>query len=198
MIKCLLWDFGDTLCDELSLWRGSAEWMEVYYSFAEENGIGAAWSLGHLDAQQVADRLASQLSLSPSQILAHFRRYELLEFFPRTYEYFRGRHLPQAIVTVNPALFRELAKRLDLSDVVDTVVISGEEGTDDKGILCELALSRMTGEFKNAEALLIDNKPGNLSQWSAHGGPGYLYLDDSTFAQDISPGIEGLVAAGSP
>lgn len=33
MIECLLWDFGNTLCDELSLWRGSPDWMAVYHSF---------------------------------------------------------------------------------------------------------------------------------------------------------------------
>jgi len=109
MIKCLLWDFGDTLCDELTLWKGSAEWMAMYHSFFDKDGLGAAWSLGRLDAEQVASRLTSQLGLTPSQILSHFIRAELFEFFPRTYEYFCGQHLPQAIVTVNPALFRDWA-----------------------------------------------------------------------------------------
>jgi hypothetical protein len=44
-VRCLLWDFGNTLCDELSPWRVSPEWMEVYRSFDEADGIGAAWSL---------------------------------------------------------------------------------------------------------------------------------------------------------
>ena len=48
-VQCLLWDFGDTLCDELSLWRASPEWMEIYRSF--DDGIGAAWSAGELDTR---------------------------------------------------------------------------------------------------------------------------------------------------
>ncbi len=56
-VRCLLWDFGDTLCDELSLWRVSPEWMEVYRSF--DDGIGAASSLGDVDTRGFAVPLNS-------------------------------------------------------------------------------------------------------------------------------------------
>jgi hypothetical protein len=35
-VQCLLWDCGDTLFDELSLWRVSPQWLDVYRSFDEE------------------------------------------------------------------------------------------------------------------------------------------------------------------
>jgi hypothetical protein len=57
MIKCLLWDFGDTLRDELSLWKSSPEWMDTYHSFGDEAGLGMAWNLGELDANQFAVRI---------------------------------------------------------------------------------------------------------------------------------------------
>ena len=60
-VQCLLWDFGNTLCDELSLWRVSPEWMEVYRSFDDEDGIGAAWSLGDLDTHEVVAKLAQRM-----------------------------------------------------------------------------------------------------------------------------------------
>jgi len=193
-VQCLLWDFGDTLCDELSLWRTSPEWMEVYRSFDEKDGIGAAWSLGDLDTRAVAAKLAERMSLSEGEIHAHLSRSDLFEFFPFTYAFFRARHLPQAIVTVNPAQFRSMASELAFDQVTDTIVVSAEERTIDKGALCEIALHRMPIACPNARALLIDDKPSNIDAWVRRGGIGYRYTTDSAFRQDIADGIDGLVS----
>ncbi len=193
-LRCLLWDFGDTLCDELSLWRVSPEWMEVYRSFDDEDGIGAAWSLGDLDTHEVVAKLAGRMTLTEAEIHAPLSRTDLLEFFPFTYAFFRARHLPQSVVTVNPAGFREMALRLAFDEVADTIVVSGEEKTIDKGVLCEIAIRRMPISCANEQALLIDNKQPNLDAWAGRGGIGYLYTTDSAFEQDVADGIDGLVA----
>ena len=192
-IRCLLWDFGDTLCDELSLWRVGPEWMEVYRSFDDEDGIGAAWSLGQLDTHEVVEKLAKRMSLSEAEIHAHLSRTDLFSFFPFTYAFFRARHLPQAIVTVNPAGFRDTARDLGLDQVTDAIVISGEEKTIDKGLLCEIAIQRMSIDCVRERALLIDNKRANIDAWQARGGPGYLYTTDAVFERDVANGIDGLV-----
>ena len=191
-VQCLLWDFGDTLCDELSLWRHSPEWMEVYRSFDDQDGIGAAWSLGDLDTHQVAEKLAERMTLSAAEIRAHLSRTDLFEFFPFTYAFFRARHLPQAIVTVNPAQFRVMAKDLAFDEVTDTIVISAEEKTTDKGVLCETALQRIENVCPNPRALLIDNNQSNIDAWVRRGGKGYLYTTDSAFRQDVAAGIDAL------
>ena len=152
-VQCLLWDFGDTLCDELSLWRVSPEWMEVYRSFNDEDGIGAAWSLGDLDTHEVVAKLAQRMTLNEVKIHAHLSRTDLFEFFPFTYAFFRARHLPQAVVTVNPAAFREMAQNLGFDEVTHTIVVSGEEKTIDKGVLCEFAIQRMPIVCANEQAL---------------------------------------------
>ena len=192
-VRCLLWDFGDTLCDELSLWRVSPEWMEVYRSFDDEDGIGAAWSLGDLDTHEVVAKLADRMTLTEAEIDTHLSRTDLFEFFPFTYAFFRARHLPQAVVTVNPAEFREMAQDLAFDDVADVIVVSGEEKTIDKGVLCEVAIRRMPIACANEQALLIDNKQSNLDAWAARGGIGYLYTTDSAFEQDVAGGIDNLV-----
>lgn len=194
-IQCLLWDFGDTLCDELSLWRVSPEWMEVYRSFDDEKGIGAAWSLGEIDTQEVVTKLADRMTLTEAQISNHLSRIDLFEFFPFTYEFFRTQHVPQAIVTVNPAAFRDMAQRLKLDEVTETIVVSGEEKTVDKGVLCEIAVHRMSNAAENKHSLLIDNKQENLDAWVAYGGIGYLYTTDDAFKRDIVNGIDGLVSS---
>jgi hypothetical protein len=191
-IRCLLWDFGDTLCDELSLWRCSAEWMDVYRSF--DDGLGAAWSLGDLDTHGFVTELAKRMPLSESEILAHLKRTELFDFFPFTYAFFRDRHLPQAIVTVNPAFFTEvIVPGCALHEVTDAIVVSGEERTIDKGELCQRALDRMNLGCDPSQALLIDNKRTNLDEWAGRGGIGYLYTTDSVFQQDVGRGIDGLI-----
>jgi hypothetical protein len=192
-VQCLLWDFGDTLCDELSLWRSSPEWMEVYRSFEDPDGIGAAWSLGNLDTLEVAAKLAERMTLSEAEIHAHLSRTDLFEFFPFTYAFFRARHLPQAIVTVNPAQFRAMAEDLAFDEVTDAIVISAEERSIDKGVLCEIALRRIPIVCPNARALLIDNKRSNIDAWVRRGGSGYLYTTDSAFRRDVAPGIDALV-----
>jgi len=138
-VECLLWDFGDTLCDELSLWRSTPEWMEVYRSF--DDGLGAAWSLGALDTRDFIAELARRMSLSEAQIHAHLNRTDLFDFFPFTYAFFRDHHLPQAIVTVNPVYFSEVVvPGCALDEVTDAIVVSGQEGTTDKGELCRRAV----------------------------------------------------------
>jgi hypothetical protein len=191
-VECLLWDFGDTLCDELSLWRASPEWMEVYRSF--DDGLGAAWSLGDLDTRGFVAELAMRMPLTEAEILAHLKRTDLFEFFPFTYAFFRDRHRPQAIVTVNPAFFSEvIVPSYALDEVTDAIVVSGEEKTIDKGELCRRALRRMKLGCDPSHALLIDNKKSNLDAWARHGGIGYLYTTDSTFRQDVAGGIDDLI-----
>jgi FMN phosphatase YigB (HAD superfamily) len=192
-VRCLLWDFGNTLCDELSLWRVSPEWMEVYRSFDDEDGIGAAWSLGNLDTHEVVAKLAQRMTLTEVEIRAHLSQTDLFEFFPFTYSFFRARHLPQAIVTVNPPVFREMARNLRLGEVTDAIVVSGEEKTIDKGALCQIAVQRMPIACANEQALLIDDKQSNLDAWAARGGTGYLYTTDAAFRQDVVGGIDDLI-----
>ena len=98
----------------------------VYRSFDEDDGIGAAWSLGELETHEVAAKLARRMPLSEAQILGHLSRTDLFQFFPFTYAFFRAHHLPQAVVTVNPASFRQMAERLAFDEVVDAIVVSGE------------------------------------------------------------------------
>jgi hypothetical protein len=192
-VQCLLWDFGDTLCDELSLWRTSPEWMEVYRSFDEKDGIGAAWSSGELDTREVAARLAQRMTLSEAEIHAHLSRTDLFEFFPFTYAFFRAHHLPQAIVTINPAQFRVMAQALALDAATDTIVVSAEEECTDKAALCAIALQRMPTVCPIDRALLIDNKQSNVDAWTRRGGIGYRYTTDSVFRRDVTDGVDGLV-----
>lgn len=190
-VHCLLWDFGDTL----AVWRGgSPKWIDAYNSPGWRQHLGPAWSIGEVSTNEAIAHLSELLNMTEPEVLEHLLRVDLFEFFPFTRKFFMSRHLPQSIVTANPPLFRQAAIALALGEVTDSIVISGEEGTIDKGLLCELALRRMGGGFTNDRALLIDNKQSNLDAWSARGGIGYLYTSDASFQRDVANGVDGLVS----
>lgn len=191
LVRCLLWDFGDTL----AVWRGgTSEWMEAYSSISWREEVGPAWSLGKIETSEVVTHLAEHLNIVESDVLAYLMRADLFEFFPFTHEFFLSRQLPQSVVTVNPPLFRQMAVALGLGEVADSIVISGEEGTIDKGVLCDTALRRMDIECANDRVLLIDNKQSNLDSWSDRGGIGYHYTSDAAFQRDVANGLDGLVS----
>ena len=189
-VHYLLWDFGDTLAS----WRGdNPEWMDVYNSILWREKLGPAWHLGEIETGEVIKHFVERLNVTESEFFHYLMREDLFEFFPFTHEFFSSRHLPQSIVTINPAFFRQMVTKLELDSMTDTISISGEEGTIDKGVLCERALRRVGVKCTNDQALLIDNKQSNLDAWSARGGIGYLYIDDATFRRDVVNGIDGLI-----
>ncbi len=194
-IQCLLWDFGDTLCNERFIWDSGPAWMEVYRTF--DDGLGNEWCRGDIDVRAFAARLSERMSLSADEILAHMRaRCEHIEFFPFTHAFFRARHLPQAIVTVNPDLFSDvIVPSCGFADVTDAIVTSWEERTTDKGRLCEIAMERIGIACSPSEVMLIDNKGECLDAWARRGGAGYLFRGDDVFERDVAAGIDGLASA---
>lgn len=191
-IKCLLWDFGNTLCDEQFIWSSGPQW-EAAYRLRDED-LAEAWNTGCIGDLEFAHGLTPHIAMSPREILAHMReRCNHVEFYEFAYSYFRAKTLPQAIVTVNPQLWSEVISPLyALHDVADVIVTSWEEKTRDKGLLCDVALARFQTTYKRREALLIDNKVDNVEAWRAKGGCGYLFTSDEQFRQDISAGPDAL------
>lgn len=191
-VRCLLWDFGDTLCRETFIWSSGPEWEAVYHSF--DGGWAEGWNTGAMDTAEFARLASAYIPLPPDQIVSHMRaRCEHIEFFDYTYAFYKARHLPQAIVTVNPDLWTDTIVPLHGFDkTADAIVSSWQEGTIDKGILCSLALDRLGNECRPAEALLIDNRQSNLDAWEARGGIGYLFTTDAAFRSDVADGIDHL------
>lgn len=191
-IKCLLWDFGDTLCDERFIWSSGPQW-EAAYKLCDED-LAEAWNTGGIDDLEFAHGLTPYIALSPQDILAHMReRCNHVEFYDFTYSYFREKNLPQAIVTVNPQLWSEVISPLyALHEFADVIVTSWEEKTRDKGLLCDVALARFPMAYERGESLLIDNKSDNIEAWRAKGGCGYLFTGDDRFRKDISSGLDAL------
>ncbi len=193
-VRCLLWDFGDTLFEELSLWRGSEDWMAIYRSFSEAGGLGERWSRGDIDDEQAIAEIATRFNMNPDSVRAHLNRTDLFVPHAFTLGFFQRNVLPQAIVTINPALFRTLAVKLGLDQFVETMAISGEARTLDKRPLCRLALDNMLERYTPEEALLIDNSRTHVEAWRSEGGSAYHYRGDELFREHVGEGVEYLAA----
>ena len=191
-IRCLLWDFGNTLCRETFIWSSGPEWEAVYRAF--DGGWAHGWNVGAMDSEEFARRASEHIALPPEQILAHMHeRSRHIEFFEFTWAFFQRRHRPQAVVTVNPDLWSEVIVPLHgFDETADALVTSWEERTVDKGVLCSIALERLSLDCEPSEALLIDDKPANLDAWAERSGAGYLYVSDEAFERDVSKGIDHL------
>ena len=166
--------------------------MEVYKTF--EDGWADAWNTGEMNFQEFAEKASRTISLQPAEIKEHMvERCHHIEFFEFTYGFFKARHLPQAIVTVNPDLWSETIVPLHRFDqTADVIISSWEEGTGDKRVLCQLALDRLEIDCEPGQSVLIDNKAANVRAWKDCGGNGYVFTTDVQFRQDVSGGIEVL------
>lgn len=191
-VRCLLWDFGDTLCDERFIWSSGPEWQNAYDRF--DDGFADDWNTGRMDDLAFARELTQYISMTAEEIVAHMRDCcGHIEFYEFTYSFFRNKRLPQAIVTVNPSLWSEfISPRYALHEVADVIVTSWEEGTTHKGLLCNVALGRFAETFEPGESLLIDNKAANIDAWKAKGGLGYQFVDDAQFERDVASGLDAL------
>lgn len=192
-VECLLWDFGDTLCDERFIWSSGPEWMEIYETF-DNDGIGARWNLGEIDTNRFAEHLSQRMNKPAASIVAHMHECcQQIQFFERTYTFFKSRHLPQAIVTVNPDIFSEvIVPTCNFQNDCDVIVTSWEEQTDDKRILNRVAIDRLGLSCENSAALLIDNKKTNVDGWMGVGGAGYHFVGDEQFARDVAHGVDQM------
>jgi hypothetical protein len=198
-LKCVLWDFGDTLVDERWMWRNPQtvpQWRDVWTRHVV-GVVADAWNIGDLDVDELAAQLAASLPMTVAEILAHCDACcANIDLYAEPWRIVRACALPQALVTLNPDLFSTAvvpAYRLDAA--FDTIVTSWQERSLEKAHLCSVALERFGGRFMPTEALLIDNKADNVAAWRARGGRGYVFVDQPTFAADLDGELADLAQA---
>jgi hypothetical protein len=194
----LLWDFGDTLVDERWMRRPPVEcpdWVDVWNAVMAEHAD--AWNDGSLDDTAIFAALATAARMTPAAVEAHARRCcTSIEPHPTAWRVASERTLPQALVTVNPALIgRWIVPHYGLAEVFDTIVISAEEGVADKTALGDLALERLGYDGPRAGALLIDNRRDLVDSWEASGGTAYHFRSDEEFGRDVDALLAGTLRA---
>ncbi len=199
MLKCVLWDFGDTLADErwmLTPLEGVPEWPEAWSRIAGGE-LADAWNLGEINIADVISAVAAYLGLHRERVDRHVAYCcSNIRFFEAPFSIARRSTLPRALVTINPDGFSSLVvPRYRLASIFRPIVTSWEQHTLDKGILAERALEHFVGEIRPFEALLIDNKPHCVEAWVNRGGRGYLYRGEETFREDLRGPLQELASS---
>jgi hypothetical protein len=186
--QVLLWDFGDTLVDERWMLRAptgcadwASAWREVMTTHADD------WNVGRVSEAEVFRALHDRTGLGVDVIEHHAAECcRSIAFHPVAWRVATERRRPQALVTVNPDLFvARVAPTYDLAAHFDAVVVSYQEGTDDKTALCEIALVRLGYTGPRAGALLVDNREDVTDAWRRSGGASYWYRGDAAFEADL-------------
>lgn len=201
-LRCVLWDFGDTLADErwmLEAPHGVPEWTRAWEEVAG-GALADAWNRGEISGREIVAALAARLPMSEAEVEAHTRRCcSRIRFFELPWSIARSTALPQALVTINPDGFSEfVVPHYRLHEVFDRIVSSWEERTLDKGEMGLTALARLGGSLRPEEALLIDNKPQNVQAWISRGGRAYLFRGEDAFRRDLARELRDLADSVVP
>ena len=193
----VLFDFGDTLADET--WMHTdlgvfVDWPDTYRAVVAP--LGTDWGLGRITTSEVARRVAAALGVEHHAVEQHFDQlHRAMRFFPRVVSAVRKRHdrgATQGLVTVNPADFGSILTLHGLWELFDVVVVSGQEGVDDKAALAALAAERMGIAVE--DTILIDNIERNVIGFRAVGGQGYHFRGEDQFVADVTARlVPGLV-----
>ncbi len=201
MLKCILWDFGDTLADErwmLEPLDGVPEWAEAWTEVAGGE-LADAWNLGEINTSAVIAAVAARLRVPVEQVTDHVVRCcSDLRFFETPLSIARRSELPQALVTINPDGFSSLVvPRYGLAQLFRPIVTSWELHTLDKGVLAAHALEFLETDIHPSEALLIDNKRHNVESWERRGGRGYVFRGEEHFRADLGSSLRELAASAA-
>jgi hypothetical protein len=192
--SALLWDFGDTLVDERWMHWAPVGFPQWSTAWVELMGLLATpWNVGRIREQDVFDAMAERTGMDAVSVERHAEQCcRSLVFNPATWRLARLHHFPQALVTVNPDLFlQRIVPRYRLGDIFDVIVVSCEEATEDKVVLCERALERLSFRGRRRDALLIDNREDVVNAWHTGGGTGHCYRGDEPFKTFARAHLQG-------
>lgn len=198
-LRCVLWDFGDTLADERWMAQappGVPQWTEVWARVAGDE-LADRWNRGEVALAEVVAAVSALLPMDEEAVRSHVRWCcSNLRLFELPLRLVRRSRLPQALVTVNPDGFSDLVlPHYGLRGIFGTIVTSWEERTLDKAELAEVARRRLGADIPRAEALLIDNKPECVEAWRRRGGRAYLFRGERQLERDLRGPLRDLAAA---
>jgi len=135
----------------------------------------------------VRAELAGVLGISPEGVRTHMEQCSRrIHFYPAVRKLTERRHVPQAIVTINPDIFSQMVDpAYSLESRFDVIVTLWEHRTRDKGALCEVARRRLGGDLSPQECLLIDNTLECVRRWEARVGAAYHFRGEEALYRDF-------------
>jgi FMN phosphatase YigB (HAD superfamily) len=91
----------------------------------------------------------------------------------------------QAVVTVNPWEFADIATACGLDQLVDVIVTSAELGTTSKSEMAHHARHLLGMSAGLSATLLIDNRADNVAEFQTAGGRAFMFTPE-TFMHQVA------------
>jgi FMN phosphatase YigB (HAD superfamily) len=190
-IRCVIFDFADTLCSVPYFAPLGQEFCEVVTEaiFSGENKARWAtpWTSGILSSEDICIYLSGLTGITPKRIFTALEEgCSNLNLNPAIWQFAQSQRKQgrqTVLATINMDIFTSIVVPTHKFDkVFDVVVNSADYGVDTKIELCEIAFSHLNCcSFENT--LLIDDSSKSIESYKARGGMAYQYTTDEAFVE---------------
>lgn len=190
-VRCVLFDFADTLCHTPYFWTLGPEFTstvtEAIFTGENKRLWAGPWCQGQISSGDIAAYLSELSGISPALIMDElFRGCSCLRMNPSVLRFAQDLKLHGkkiALVTINMDVFSMVVSPTHgLDDLFDVVINSSDYGVDDKHSLCTLAFERL-GDCSFPQGLLIDDSIKAIESFRESGGLAYQYTDENAFSE---------------
>ncbi len=191
-IRCVVFDFGFTLCSDLYFNvspPGCPEWQALFRKHIfSYHLLLDQWMRGDLATTDIARKMAEHVHLDLPMIIRFMEQgCENLRLNQAVLNYALAQKVEgrkTALVTLNMDIFdRIVAPVHHLDRVFDVIINSANYHELRKDYLWQLAFQRLGSGIRYGNSLLIDDSATNVSRFQKLGGMGYQYSDDASFVR---------------
>ena len=197
-IECVVFDFANTVYSGLyfnAAPLGCGNWRELFNTYVfdkfEKNTIETKVMNGELGTEGIAGIISGHVGLDVESVVKLMESgCEDLEFNRAVWDFaveVKNRGIATAMVSVNMEVFtKTIVPAHGLGDIFDVIVNSFDYKETRKGILWEIAFSKLGAGAGFSNSLLIDDGAENVRLFKELGGYAYQYRDDKSFSEWVS------------
>jgi FMN phosphatase YigB (HAD superfamily) len=194
-IKCIVFDFANTLYSGLYFNvppRGCENWRELFNTYVfdkfDKNVIETKVMNGELGTEGIARIISGHVALDTESVVKLMEKgCKDLEFNPAILDFAieqKNKGIATALVSVNMDIFtKTVVPSHDMEDIFDVIVNSFDYKETKKGILWDIAFSKLGNGITFSNSLLIDDGTDNVKLFKELGGYAYQYRDDKSFSE---------------
>ncbi len=197
-IKCIVFDFAGTIYSGLYFNVapcGCENWRELFNTYVfdkfDKNMNETKVMNGELGTEGIAKIISGHVGLGTESVVKLMEKgCKDLEFNPAIFDFAieqKNKGIATALVSVNMDVFtKTVVPAHNLKDIFDVVVNSFDYKETKKGILWDIAFSKLGTGITFSNSLLIDDGIDNVNLFEELGGYAYQYCDDESFCEWLS------------
>lgn len=197
-IKCIIFDFANTLYSGLYFNVhpcGYENWRELFntciFDKFDKNAIETKVMNGELGTEGIARIISGHIGLDAESVVKLMEKgCKNLKFNPPILDFAieqKNKGIATALVSVNMDVFtKTVVPAHGLENIFDVIVNSFDYKETRKGILWDIAFSKLATGVTFANSLLIDDGADNVKLFKELGGYAHQYREDESFSEWLS------------